>query len=82
MSATFAASLVFSPALGTLISGSSGGQNQVILLATLVTAFNLFFVSYIVPESLPESLRVTSWGTSIKWEQADPFGVRIMYLLF
>ena len=77
MSATFAASFVISPALGTWICTFTGGLNQVILLATIITAFNLLFIIYIVPESLPESSRKSSWGLSISWEQADPFTVSI-----
>ena len=47
-----------------------------ILLASIITLFNLFFIVYVVPESLPESLRKTSWGSPISWKQADPFAVR------
>ncbi|XP_003391960.2 PREDICTED: hippocampus abundant transcript 1 protein-like, partial [Amphimedon queenslandica] len=76
VSATFAASLVVSPALGTWLTSFAGGQNQVIILASIITIFNLFFIIYIVPESLPETSRKTSWGSPISWKQADPFAVR------
>lgn len=76
VSATFAASLVVSPALGTWLTSFAGGQNQVVILASIITIFNLFFIIYIVPESLPETSRKTSWGSPISWKQADPFAVR------
>jgi MFS family permease len=73
VSATFAASLVLSPALGTWICGFPNGQTQVVIISSLVTLFNLLFIMYIVPESLPESSRKTLWGSPISWRQADPF---------
>ena len=75
VSATFAASLVISPSLGTWIDQLSHGHAQVILLATMITTFNLFFIIFMVPESLPERSRKASWGSPITWEQADPFAV-------
>lgn len=73
VSATFAASLVISPALGTYIIdlSSTNGQLQVVLLATMITVFNLMFIVFMVPESLQE--RKATWGVPITWEQADPF---------
>ena len=76
VSATFAASLVISPALGTWLTSFAGGQNQVIILASIITVFNLLFIIYVVPESLAETSRKTSWGSPISWKQADPFTVR------
>ena len=73
VSATFAASLVISPALGTYIETYDHGEAQVIILATMITLFNLLFIIFMVPESLQE--RKVMWGTSISWEQADPFAV-------
>ena len=76
VSATFAASLVVSPALGTwIIQFFDGGETQVVLLATIITAVNLLFIVLVVPESLPEELRKTTWGSAISWKQVDPFGV-------
>ncbi len=75
VSATFAASLVLSPALGTWVCTFNGGVTQVVLLATLLSLFNLLFIVYVVPESLPETSRSSSWGSAITWEQADPFAV-------
>ena len=73
VSATFAASLVISPALGTYIETYDHGEAQVIILATMITLFNLLFIIFMVPESLQD--RKATWGTSISWEQADPFAV-------
>ena len=76
VSATFAASLVVSPALGTWLESSyEHGEAQVIIMATMITAFNLMFIVFVMPESLPEVARKTSWGSPITWEQADPFAV-------
>lgn len=80
VSATFAASLVISPSLGNLILYNypgEYGEKKVIALATLVSVLNLAFILFCVPESLPESVRKSSWGSSISWEQADPFAVRL-----
>ena len=82
MSATFAASLVLSPSLGTWIEEHNNGQAQVILLATMITTFNLVFIIFMVPESLPEKSRKASWGAPITWEQADPFAVRLFKSLY
>ncbi|KAJ8306223.1 hypothetical protein KUTeg_016768 [Tegillarca granosa] len=73
VSATFAASLVTSPALGAYL-GSVYSDNLVIWLATAVALFDVFFIMVAVPESLPEKLRPASWGSQISWEKADPFG--------
>ncbi|XP_074711116.1 hippocampus abundant transcript-like protein 1 [Strix uralensis] len=72
VSATFAASLVTSPAIGAYLSASYG-DNLVILVASLVAVVDICFILLAVPESLPEKMRPASWGTSISWEQADPF---------
>ncbi|NWQ70043.1 MF14B protein, partial [Neopipo cinnamomea] len=72
VSATFAASLVTSPAIGAYLSASYG-DSLVVLMATLVAAMDICFVLLAVPESLPEKMRPASWGSSISWEQADPF---------
>lgn len=74
VSATFAASLVISPALGTYIDTSyASGLTQVVIIATMITMFNIMFIVFMVPESLPEAARRSAWGTSISWKQADPF---------
>ncbi|XP_072016010.1 LOW QUALITY PROTEIN: hippocampus abundant transcript 1 protein-like [Amphiura filiformis] len=72
VSATFAASLITSPALG-IASGAIYGDNFVIFLATAVALCDVLFILVAVPESLPEKVRKASWGASISWEQADPF---------
>ncbi|NWR93950.1 MF14B protein, partial [Furnarius figulus] len=72
VSATFAASLVMSPAIGAYLSASYG-DSLVVLAATLVAVADICFILLAVPESLPEKMRPASWGSSISWEQADPF---------
>ncbi|CAH2294340.1 hippocampus abundant transcript 1 -like [Pelobates cultripes] len=72
VSATFAASLVTSPAIGAYIS-EYYGDNLVVLVATVVALLDVCFILLVVPESLREKMRPTSWGAPISWEQADPF---------
>ncbi|XP_065569560.1 hippocampus abundant transcript 1 protein-like isoform X2 [Artemia franciscana] len=73
VSATFAASLVTSPALGAYIS-QTYSEDVVVALATAVAILDVLFILVAVPESLPEKIRPTSqWGVPISWEQADPF---------
>ncbi|CAH3169197.1 unnamed protein product [Porites evermanni] len=72
VSATFAASLIISPALGAYI-GKIYDDSAVVALATFVAASDLLFILLAVPESLPERIRPASWGAPISWEQADPF---------
>ncbi|OWK52168.1 Hippocampus abundant transcript-like protein 1 [Lonchura striata] len=72
VSATFAASLVISPAIGAYVSANYG-DSLVVLVATLVAAVDICFILLAVPESLPEKIRPASWGSSISWAQADPF---------
>ncbi|ESN92010.1 hypothetical protein HELRODRAFT_194478 [Helobdella robusta] len=73
VSATFAASLVTSPAIGAYL-GRLYSDNLVIALATAVAVLDVIFILIFVPESLPEKCRPSSWGSSIAWEKADPFG--------
>ena len=68
VSATFAASLVTSPALGAYLSAVYG-ENLVILLATCIAILDVLFILFFVPESLPEKLRLKSISL---WETADP----------
>jgi MFS family permease len=72
VSATFAASLITSPALGSYLSRFYS-ENFVIALATAIAIFDLFFILVAVPESLPEKLREKS--KTISWENVDPFKV-------
>ncbi|KAM9742693.1 LOW QUALITY PROTEIN: hippocampus abundant transcript-like protein 1 [Dama dama] len=72
VSATFAASLVSSPAIGAYLS-SSYGDSLVVLVATVVALLDICFILLAVPESLPEKMRPLSWGARISWKQADPF---------
>lgn len=72
VSATFAASLVISPALGAYLMHTYS-VNLVVALATAIAILDVLFILVAVPESLPEKVRPSSWGPSISWEQADPF---------
>lgn len=72
VSATFAASLVISPALGAYLM-STYSVNLVVSLATAIAILDVLFILVAIPESLPEKVRPSSWGPSISWEQADPF---------
>ncbi|GAA6105941.1 hippocampus abundant transcript-like protein 1 [Tachysurus ichikawai] len=72
VSATFAASLVTSPAIGAYLSDNYG-DSLVVLVATIVAVADILFVLLVVPESLPDKMRLSSWGFPISWEQADPF---------
>lgn len=74
VSATFAASLVTSPAIGAYLSANYG-DSLVVLVATIIAVVDIAFVLLVVPESLPDKMRLTSWGSPISWEQADPFAV-------
>lgn len=73
VSATFAASLVTSPALGAYLQDLYS-ETVVIWIATAVALLDVVFIMVAVPESLPEKLRPASWGSAISWEKADPFG--------
>ncbi|XP_060694512.1 hippocampus abundant transcript 1 protein-like [Hemiscyllium ocellatum] len=72
VSATFAASLVTSPAIGAYLSNKYG-DNLVVLVATVIAALDICFILVAVPESLPEKIRSASRGSPFSWEQADPF---------
>ncbi|XP_043244449.1 hippocampus abundant transcript 1 protein-like isoform X1 [Amphibalanus amphitrite] len=72
VSATFAASLVTSPALGAYLA-QVYDENMVIALSTAIAVLDVLFILVAVPESLPEKLRPNSWDKTITWEQADPF---------
>lgn len=74
VSATFAASLVISPAIGAYL-GRAYGDSLVVVLATAIALLDICFILVAVPESLPEKMRPASWGAPISWEQADPFAV-------
>lgn len=80
VSATFAASLVTSPAIGAYL-GRVYGDSLVVVLATAIALLDICFILVAVPESLPEKMRPASWGAPISWEQADPFAVS-SYIFF
>lgn len=70
LTASFSLSLISSPSLGALISSTFGDDNLVICIATGVAIFDLIYILLMVPESLPEKLRLKSISI---WESADPF---------
>lgn len=72
VSATFAASLVTSPALGAYLARQYS-DTLVVALASAVALLDVLFILVAVPESLPEKLRPAAWSSPISWEQADPF---------
>ncbi|EJW85271.1 hippocampus abundant transcript 1a [Wuchereria bancrofti] len=77
ISATFAASLVTSPALGAWIS-ESWGDDSVVLLATVIASLDVLFILLIVPESL--SSRNRRVVDAFRWQRADPFAtLRIVW---
>ncbi|XP_030385419.1 hippocampus abundant transcript 1 protein isoform X1 [Scaptodrosophila lebanonensis] len=71
-SATFAASLVISPALGNALMDMYG-DTLVVALSTAIAVLDVLFILVAVPESLSEKMRPATWGAPISWEQADPF---------
>jgi predicted MFS family arabinose efflux permease len=76
VSATFAASLVTSPALGAWIE-LHYSEDLVIAAATAIAILDVFFIMVAVPESLPDKCRsgsasgASSRGLTL--EQVDPF---------
>lgn len=72
VSATFAASLITSPAVGAYLA-KEYNEVLVVALASAISVLDLFFILVAVPESLPEKVRTVSWGKPISWEKADPF---------
>uniref|UniRef100_A0A2K5C8B0 Major facilitator superfamily (MFS) profile domain-containing protein n=1 Tax=Aotus nancymaae TaxID=37293 RepID=A0A2K5C8B0_AOTNA len=56
VSATFAASLVTSPAIGAYL-GRVYGDSLVVVLATAIALLDICFILVAVPESLPEKMR-------------------------
>ncbi|CAF0971911.1 unnamed protein product [Didymodactylos carnosus] len=69
VTATFAASLITSPAIGAHLARLYS-ENFVIALGTAVAIVDLLFIFFAVPESLPERLRN---DTKISWDKIDPF---------
>jgi len=78
VSASFAASLVTSPAIGAYL-GRAYSDNLVIALASFVAILDVCFLLLAVPESLPEKCRPATWGSHIAWEKADPFAVNNLF---
>jgi len=77
VSATFAASLVTSPAIGAYLS-SMYGDGLVVALATAVAVIDVLFIIAAVPESLSETRHPEAHHlqlSQISCDKADPFGV-------
>lgn len=77
VSATFAASLVTSPALGAYLE-QVYSEEVVVALATAIAILDVFFILVAVPESLPEkcmsaSSRGGGGNPGLTLEQVDPF---------
>ena len=71
VSATFAASLVTSPALGAYLE-QIYSEEFVIALATSIAVLDVFFILVAVPESLPEKCKPAA-SRGLTLEQVDPF---------
>lgn len=71
VSATFAASLVTSPAMGAWIE-MNYSEDLVVACATAVALLDVLFIMVAVPESLPENFKPSS-SRSLTLEQVDPF---------
>ncbi|CAB4061056.1 Hippocampus abundant transcript-like protein 1,Hippocampus abundant transcript 1 protein [Lepeophtheirus salmonis] len=71
VSATFAASLVTSPALGAYLE-QMYSEEVVIALATAVAILDVLFIMVAVPESLPDKCKPPA-SRGITLEQVDPF---------
>lgn len=70
VSATFAASLITSPAIGSYLTRYYS-ENLVVTLATAIALFDMLFILVAVPESLPDQVR--EHNKTISWENVDPF---------
>jgi len=72
VSATFAASLVTSPAVGNYIE-KMYGRDVVVAIASSIALLDVVFIFLFVPESLPEKVRPSGWSQPISWDRVDPF---------
>ena len=70
VSATFAASLVTSPALGAYLE-QMYSEEVVVAVATAIAILDVFFILVAVPESFPDKCKPSSRGLTL--EQVDPF---------
>jgi len=70
VSATFAASLVTSPALGAWLE-MNYSEDLVVATATAIAILDVLFIMVAVPESLPENFKPSGKGLTL--EQVDPF---------
>jgi len=70
VSATFAASLVTSPAMGAWLE-MNYSEDLVVATATAIAILDVLFIMVAVPESLPENFKPSGRGLTL--EQVDPF---------
>merc|ERR1719400_2163472 len=69
VSATFAASLVTSPALGAYLE-KMYSEEVVVMVATIVAILDVLFIILAVPESLPDKCKPSK---TLTLDQVDPF---------
>jgi len=69
VSATFAASLVTSPALGAYLE-QMYDESVVVVVATIVAILDVLFIIFAVPESLPDKCKPSK---TLTLDQVDPF---------
>merc|ERR1719412_340649 len=72
VSATFAASLVTSPALGAYIE-QMYSEEIVVVVATAIAILDVIFIIVCVPESLPDKCRPIASSRGLTFDQVDPF---------
>merc|ERR1719295_1030002 len=72
VSATFAASLVTSPALGAYIE-QLYSEEVVVMVATIISVLDVAFIILAVPESLPDKVRPLAASKGLTFDQVDPF---------
>merc|ERR1719412_2689405 len=72
VSATFAASLVTSPALGAYIE-QMYSEEIVVVVATAIAILDVVFIMVCVPESLPDKCRPIASSRGLTFDQVDPF---------
>jgi predicted MFS family arabinose efflux permease len=72
VSATFAASLVTSPALGAYIE-QMYSEEIVVVVATAIAILDVVFIVVCVPESLPDKCRPIASSRGLTFDQVDPF---------
>ena len=70
VSATFAASLVTSPALGAYIE-QLYSEEVVVMVATIISVLDVAFIILAVPESLPDKVRPLAASKGLTFDQVS-----------